>query len=168
PRLAEFVPAGPPALQRLVLTELVKVDLEYRWLRRQAPRRLEDYLGEFPELARGGVPCDLVHEEFHVRKGAGEPVTAEDYCARFPGQADELRRLFGLGVGHLSTALLPGDRPEELQVGETVDDFDLLRPLGRGAFARVFLARQRSMQRLVALKVSADRGTEPQTLAQLD
>ena len=30
------------------------------------------------------------------------------------------------------------------------------------------LARQRSLQRLVALKVSANRGVEPQTLAQLD
>ena len=33
---------------------------------------------------------------------------------------------------------------------------------------QVFLARQQSMQRLVALKISADKGTEPQTLAQLD
>jgi serine/threonine protein kinase len=32
----------------------------------------------------------------------------------------------------------------------------------------VFLARQKSMQRLVAVKISADQGTEPQTLAQLD
>ena len=46
--------------------------------------------------------------------------------------------------------------------------FDLLTALGSGAFAQVFLARQRSMQRLVALKVSADQGTEAQTLAQLD
>ena len=33
---------------------------------------------------------------------------------------------------------------------------------------KVIFARQRNMQRLVALKVSADRGQEPQTLAQLD
>ena len=42
-------------------------------------------------------------------------------------------------------------------------DLDLLARLGKGAFACVFLARQRSMQRLVALKVSANRGNEPQT-----
>lgn len=57
---------------------------------------------------------------------------------------------------------------DQFEIGQRVDDFDLLTSLGRGAFARVFLARQRSMQRLVAVKVSADRGTEPQTLAQLD
>ena len=56
---------------------------------------------------------------------------------------------------------------KEIEVGQEVDDFDLLMGLGRGAFARVFLARQRSMQRLIALKVSHNHGSEPQTLAQL-
>lgn len=58
--------------------------------------------------------------------------------------------------------------PTELHPGQSIDDFDLLARLGQGSFARVFLARQRTLQRLVALKVSADHGTEPQTLAQLD
>ncbi|WP_245721476.1 serine/threonine-protein kinase [Nocardia crassostreae] len=49
-----------------------------------------------------------------------------------------------------------------------MDDFDLLVELGSGAFARVFLARQRSMQRLVAVKISQNHGTESETLAQLD
>lgn len=55
-----------------------------------------------------------------------------------------------------------------IEVGQRLDDFDLLVELGRGAFARVFLARQLSLQRLVAVKISANRGHEPQTLAQLD
>lgn len=57
---------------------------------------------------------------------------------------------------------------DRIEIGQRIDDFELLTGLGTGAFARVFLARQRSMQRLVAVKISADRGTEPQTLAQLD
>ncbi|WP_227981227.1 serine/threonine-protein kinase [Nocardia spumae] len=57
---------------------------------------------------------------------------------------------------------------EDLEPGRRIDDFDLLLELGHGAFATVFLARQRSMQRLVAVKISTDHGTEPQTLAQLD
>ncbi|WP_280509516.1 serine/threonine-protein kinase, partial [Nocardia farcinica] len=60
------------------------------------------------------------------------------------------------------------DPLDRIRVGQRVDDFDLLTGLGSGAFARVFLARQRSMQRLVAVKISADHGTEAQTLAQLD
>ena len=52
--------------------------------------------------------------------------------------------------------------------GDSIDDFELLTELGKGSFATVFLARQTSMQRLVALKVSVDHGMEAQTLAQLD
>ncbi|OBG90361.1 protein kinase [Mycobacterium sp. E136] len=62
----------------------------------------------------------------------------------------------------------PSSRLTQIQVGQQLDDFDLLLELGSGAFARVFLARQRSMQRLVAVKISANEGHEPQTLAQLD
>ncbi|WP_083864460.1 serine/threonine-protein kinase [Nocardia brevicatena] len=57
---------------------------------------------------------------------------------------------------------------DDIEIGSRVGEFDLLTELGSGAFARVFLARQRSMQRMVAVKISTDRGTEPQTLAQLD
>ncbi|MEV4129302.1 serine/threonine-protein kinase [Nocardia sp. NPDC049707] len=57
---------------------------------------------------------------------------------------------------------------DRIEIGQSIDDFDLLTGLGSGAFARVFLARQRSLQRLVAVKISDDHGTEPQTLAQLD
>ncbi|MEV6338686.1 serine/threonine-protein kinase [Nocardia vinacea] len=57
---------------------------------------------------------------------------------------------------------------DRIEIGQRIEDFDLLTNLGSGAFARVFLARQRSLQRMVAVKISADHGTEPQTLAQLD
>lgn len=73
---------------------------------------------------------------------------------------------------HATTPSATGDGVQavldDIEIGSRVGDFDLLTELGSGAFARVFLARQRSMQRMVAVKISADRGTEPQTLAQLD
>ncbi len=53
-------------------------------------------------------------------------------------------------------------------VGERIDDFELLRELGVGSFGQVFLARQLSLDRLIALKVSANRGHEGQTLARLE
>jgi len=55
-----------------------------------------------------------------------------------------------------------------LKSGDKVDDFELLTLLGKGAFAQVFLARQVSLERLVALKISSVRGNESKTLAQLD
>ena len=67
-----------------------------------------------------------------------------------------------------STALISEPNLVSLEAGGVIDEFDLVALLGKGAFARVFLARQRSMQRLVALKASVHSGQEPQTLAQLD
>ncbi|MCE9555724.1 MAG: serine/threonine protein kinase [Planctomycetes bacterium] len=168
PELVQFAPDGPPPVRRLGLIELVKVDMDYRHRRGISGWGVEDYLGRFPELADGGVPCDLVYEEFHLRKQAGEPVIAADFLARFPQQADQLRRLLGLDGAERTTSLFAPVVSAPLSVGETIDDFDLLTELGSGAFATVFLARQRSLQRLVALKTSANAGTEPQTLAQLE
>jgi serine/threonine protein kinase len=168
PDVAAFVGEKSPAIRRLFLIELVKVDLDYRWGRNADPRRVEDYLAAFPELAQDGPPCDLVYEEFHARKCAGQPVDPRDYLARFPAKAIELGRLLGLESERTSASLVSGPQLDALAAGQTIDDFDLLALLGKGAFARVFLARQRSMQRLVALKASADTGQEPQALAQLD
>ena len=166
--LAEFAPAGPPTLRRLALAELIKLDLDYRW-QKKLERRLEDYQADFPELAGpAGLPADLIHAEFQARKRAGEDVSPTDFLERFPAQASELRRLLSLGQAAVVTVSAAAPRPHEIEPGEPLDDFDLLSTIGEGAFARVFLARQRSMQRLVALKVSADRGDEPRTLAQLD
>jgi hypothetical protein len=72
-----------------------------------------------------------------------------------------------------STAAAPPFRPLEtrpgaLARGERLDDFEVLGTLGRGSFATVYLARQLSLDRQVALKVSPDRGHEARTLAGLE
>lgn len=54
------------------------------------------------------------------------------------------------------------------RIGSRIDDFEIIQMLGKGAFAEVYLARQISMARLVALKISAGNGEEPQALAQFD
>jgi serine/threonine protein kinase/tetratricopeptide (TPR) repeat protein len=54
------------------------------------------------------------------------------------------------------------------EVSEELFGFRLRQELGRGAYARVFLAEQAELAgRPVVLKVSAIEGSEPQTLAQL-
>ena len=71
PTIADYAPTEPAEIRRLALTELIKLDLEYRTENGLTLRRIEQYCEEFPELAEGGVPTDLLYEEFHVRRGQG-------------------------------------------------------------------------------------------------
>ncbi len=170
PDLRVFLPREPAELRRLILSELIKLDLEYRWQQFELPKTVEEYLADFPELAACGmVPNDLIHEEYHVRRQTTDAQKPEDYLKRFPQQEAALRRLFAIDKqAAASTTLAVGGRRPPSEIGDRIDDFDILVCLGKGAFGSVYLARQRSMQRLVALKVTRDQGSESQTLAQLD
>lgn len=169
PDMAEHLANVPQEERRLTLIELIKVDLEYRWNRDFPKKTCEDYLADYAELKQD-LPIELLYEEFHVRRQAGEAPEDLKIMERFPDQAGELRHLLGTAQSQQETTLIHRTAKKKLQfqAGERIDDFDLLKNLGEGAFGMVFLAWQRSMQRQVALKVTADRGSEPQTLAQLD
>lgn len=67
------------------------------------------------------------------------------------------------------TAKPEGRPPQRLpRPGEVMAGFLIVGELGRGAFARVYLARQENLgHRLVALKVSPAEGDEPEILARL-
>src|SRR5271166_1810813 len=59
-------------------------------------------------------------------------------------------------------------RPTWPRIGDELGGFRLVVELGRGAFARVFLAEEMNLgRRLVALKVSRAEGDEPRILARL-
>ncbi|RDI55442.1 serine/threonine-protein kinase [Nocardia mexicana] len=168
PDLSAHLPAEP-ALRRTALIELIKVDLHERWQRSDDALRLADYSAQFPELDAAPLPPDLIYEEISARSRRSD-IDLGEYENDFPTQMARITE--GFDVDGLRTTMLADptalDALDTINPGATIDDFDLLLPLGQGAFARVFLARQRSMSRLVAVKISHDRGTEPQTLAQLD
>ena len=167
PSITEYLSECDESLRLPLVLELVKIDLEQRW-QRGLRRVIEDYVAEIPEL-RGQVTPQLVLEEFHARKQAGDPISTQDFLERFPELATPLERMLVLDPTLQSTVINTNvSTNSQLEPGESIDDFDLLARLGQGAFATVFLARQRSMQRIVAVKISADQGDEPQTLAQLD
>ncbi|RJO78449.1 serine/threonine protein kinase [Nocardia panacis] len=169
PDLAAHLPTDA-ALRRAALIELIKVDLQHRWSRSRKGPSLADYRRKFPELDTAPLPPDLIFEEITARTRRDGPIDLTEYETQYPQQMSRISHR--LDDQNFRTTLLsdPTARTalDALAAGTTVDDFDLLIPLGQGAFARVFLARQRSLHRLVAIKISRDRGSEPQTLAQLD
>ncbi len=74
----------------------MKVDLEYRWQYGRTPRRVEEYVADFPTLGPvTELPSDLIHEELQVRMQAGDRVTEAEIRRRFPKQATSLCELVG-------------------------------------------------------------------------
>ncbi|MDR3634074.1 MAG: serine/threonine protein kinase, partial [Isosphaeraceae bacterium] len=131
------------------------------------------YRRRYPDLDDETLVA-LVYEEFCLREEEqGEPDPAE-YLARYPSLAPRLRRVFDIHglVGSCPTTLsYHGANAVAVpfpEAGQTIAGFHLVAELGRGAFARVFLARERQLaDRPVALKVARTGTREPQTLARL-
>ncbi|WP_330249682.1 serine/threonine protein kinase [Nocardia sp. NBC_00565] len=169
PDLSAYLP-GEPAERRTILIELIKIDLEYRWVRHNFPKRLIEYRAEFAELRDGPLPAELVYEEFHALRRSSHAADAAATVAEATATAagPELAQLTSDYRSTMITRLSAQVALDAIDVGDHVDDFDLLMRIGAGAFAQVYLARQQSMQRLVAVKISHNHGNEPQTLAQLD
>lgn len=169
PRLVDFLPTPQAASRAFTLIELIKVDLEYRLRGGAMGRSLSEYCEEFPELrSDGGIPIDLIYEELHLRQSLDPELDLNRYLAAYPDHTTELRRMLAVSDASATTSLSRMAGRPNITAGQRIDDFDLLALLGQGAFASVFIARQCSMQRIVAVKISADRGVEPQTLARLD
>jgi eukaryotic-like serine/threonine-protein kinase len=166
--IEEFVPPHGQAHRSLAMIELAKADMELAWARGEK-LGVKHYLSRFPELqlCTGGAPFELVVEELRLRKQF-DTCDPQEFLSAFPQHASLLEQLLSIHetiVPSLTWRLTISPR---LHPGEMIEDFELLRLLGKGAFAEVFLAKQASMNRLVALKISEDCGDEPQTLSQLD
>jgi serine/threonine protein kinase len=78
---------------------------------------------------------------------AGERIDTEAYYERYPALQPELKQFFKTRM------LEAGDRETGLSVGSVIDDYRIVREIGRGGMGVVYEAEQLSMGRRVALKV---------------
>jgi serine/threonine protein kinase/tetratricopeptide (TPR) repeat protein len=137
-----------------------------------APVRPEELLARWPtDPAADPDVVSLLFEDFLRRRARGEDPSVDDYGPRFPEHKSSLADLISNQVLLRSFGRASGGSGATLRlpdVGDELFGFRLRAELGRGAFARVFLAEQADLAgRPVVLKVSAVEGSEPQTLAQL-
>ncbi len=173
PEPGDFLPEGPEATPAAWLA-LLRIDLNLRWDEGE-PVRVETYRDRYPKLDVETLVA-LCYEEFCRREEDGQAPFPSEYDERFPDLSDRLRRVFDIHelVGNAAStdfqASIPPepDAPTFPEAGQTIAGFHLVEELGRGSFARVFLARERQLaDRPVALKVARGGSREPQTLARL-
>ncbi|WP_435009104.1 protein kinase domain-containing protein [Tundrisphaera lichenicola] len=149
--------AGTTATLDTILDEFTR-----SWERGDHPQA-EKFLG----LLAPADSAELIYHEYCLAEASDLEPDPTEYLRRFPEQADALNRLFSLH-GALPASMLrawaePADLPS---AGDEIGPYSLTRELGRGAFARVFLAEQADLDnRQVVVKVSTRATAEPRLLA---
>ena len=140
--------------------------LKQAW-RDGAPPDAAGALREFPSLLRRRtLVVDLAYEEYCLREQAGHVPDTESFCRALPAFQSAVREVIR---GHRVLA----DHPELFdrldvrwpQPGEEVEGCTVARELGRGAFARAFLAIDHETgNQPVVLKLSPTPSVEAKTL----
>jgi WD40 repeat protein/tRNA A-37 threonylcarbamoyl transferase component Bud32 len=174
PRIADFIKEAPAERRTLLLCELIKIDLEYRW-RSGEKTQVDDYLHEFKQYldADSSIAPDLreyardrysfIRDEFDPAATQAGPDSNRvgelahchcPHCGAMISSADSQEKLTCSNCGNSfradmrqSSTFRVGDLPRPL------GKFQLLELLGQGSFGTVFKARDTELDRLVAIKV---------------
>ena len=145
-------------------------EFERQWTTGNPPR-IEDFLELAEEADREHLLRELIAVELELRAKAGQEIDSEEYRRRFPQNRpvvdfvlDTTEALPARGTEEtVPYASPPGDTNRDTSPALTSSDagempraigrYQVLRLLGRGAFAFVYLARDPQLDRLVAIKV---------------
>jgi hypothetical protein len=103
-------------------------------------------------------PLELLAAEYMDRLRQGQRPAIEEYAAQHPELAEEIRELFpAIAVTERLKARQARSSDGRATLGparlERLDDFRLIREIGRGGMGVVFEAEQESLGRRVAVKV---------------
>src|SRR5438128_6960489 len=145
---------------------------EIRDLRRKGePSPVRAVLTRHPDIAQDkSLVVELANEFLCQASEDGQAIDVQDFIGQFPAFQDAIRDMasvhgFFVDKEPLLEEFREADFPE---VGTELAGFSLLRELGRGAFACVYLAAEPALgNRLVAVKVSQQGTMEAEILGRL-
>jgi tetratricopeptide (TPR) repeat protein len=163
--LTPLLKKSPVGADHLSKLDARLAEFESSWRSGSRPRA-EDWIDRLDPLLPAEA-TELIYHEFCLAESDGRSPRPEDYIARFPAHRETLNRLFELHkldspASNAATAT-PADMP---QAGDEIGPYWLARELGRGSFARVFLAEQLDLDRRpVVVKVTTRPSPEPKLLA---
>jgi serine/threonine protein kinase len=173
----------PLPLELCLAVDQVCDAFEQAWMSGARPA-LEDRLGSVAEASRPLLLEELIRIELEWRWRRGERPAAAEYRTRFPacaGAIDGWLAEAQTGAEQLLETPPDSAHPGLLSTGtfeakpasaaptptsRILGDFELLELLGAGGMGEVYRARQRGLNRLVAVKViRRDRAASPQARA---
>lgn len=143
-------------------------DFERRWDRGERPRA-----EEYAALLDSDQPdalLELAYHEFCRLEEAGEHPDHEPFLRRFPSIRERLQRLLALhdAIDDRQIEAYAEREADFPEAGDELGPYRLVREIGRGGLARVFLAEETELERrLVVVKVSRRVTVEPWLLARL-
>jgi len=145
---------------------------EIRELRRQGEHSpIRVVLSRHPEIAQDkSLVVELANEYLCQASESGQPINVREFIDQFPNFQEAIRDMASVhGFFVDKEPLLEEFRqPDFPEVNTELAGFSLLRELGRGTFACVYLAAEPALgNRLVAVKVSQEETTEPEILGRL-
>ena len=125
------------------------------WRRGQRPDA-RSFIEQHPEVKSAqSLVIDLAYEEFCLRQETGEQLDTERFIANFPTVQHSLARMLDVHGVMSPQAAMVDHATQWPEAGTRWLDWELIEPLGRGAFSRVFLATEPALgNREVVLKCS--------------
>lgn len=173
--LADYCPPIEDPHFSVFLRELIRVELELLW-NEGHHKTLADYIDQFPMLKDEPKSLELIGFDEYRLRCTIETVSPDDFARRYGINTNTWPRDVDPTVTQLVNQMAiiqPDDKTKEPlsefpDPGTVFSSFHIVSELGRGAFARVYLAEQSDLAcRHVVLKISTQLQDESQTLAKL-